>query len=320
CVGCLHAWRWAAPPKISETCITGWQRSRDGGPEALSSFSTSTRSSTCCRGRRWKQHGCKDRSRRYPGHGSAAWRGANPGGHHQVTGLHDIDEYIQAQLLLAALNITTHILKIGGTFVAKIFRGKDVTLLYSQLNIFFSKVTCAKPRSSRHSSIEAFAVCQGYRPPEGYLPNMSNPLLDHKYDAEFNQLAGPNRIIVPFLACGDLSGFDADRSYPLQLVPGKQYEYLPPVQPPIAPPYEEACRLKKRSLLTREGRHSPDDSVQCDGPKIHWQSSIDDNPAEEEETKAARAWPQGLDLPAPGCREDVQPDCPAVGQLCLNDN
>ena len=32
------------------------------------------------------------------------------------------DEYIQAQLLLAALNITTHVLARGGTFVAKIFR------------------------------------------------------------------------------------------------------------------------------------------------------------------------------------------------------
>ncbi len=37
-------------------------------------------------------------------------------------GLHDIDEYVQSQLLLAALNITTHVLKPGGTFVAKIFR------------------------------------------------------------------------------------------------------------------------------------------------------------------------------------------------------
>jgi tRNA (cytidine32/guanosine34-2'-O)-methyltransferase len=70
-----------------------------------------------------------------------------------VTGLHDMDEYIQAQLLLAALNITTHLLRKGGTFVAKIFRGKDVTLLYAQLRVFFAKVTCAKPRSSRNSSI-----------------------------------------------------------------------------------------------------------------------------------------------------------------------
>uniref|UniRef100_A0A8C7S8D2 Putative tRNA (cytidine(32)/guanosine(34)-2'-O)-methyltransferase n=1 Tax=Oncorhynchus mykiss TaxID=8022 RepID=A0A8C7S8D2_ONCMY len=133
-----------------------------------------------------------------------------------VTGLHDVDEYIQAQLLLAALNITTHVLKPGGTFVAKIFRGKDVTLLYSQLKIFFSSVTCAKPRSSRNSSIEAFVMCQNYSPPVGYVPNMSNPLLDHSYDVDFNQLEGPNRIIVPFLACGDLSAFDSDRTYPLQ--------------------------------------------------------------------------------------------------------
>lgn len=169
-----------------------------------------------------------------------------------VTGLHDVDEYIQAQLLLAALNITTHVLKPGGTFVAKIFRGKDVTLLYSQLKIFFSGVTCAKPRSSRNSSIEAFVVCQNYRPPDGYVPNMSNPLLDHSYDVDFNQLEGPNRTIVPFLACGDLSAFDSDRTYPLQLDAGKQYQYTPPTQPPIRPPYQEACHLKKNNLLSRE--------------------------------------------------------------------
>ncbi|XP_041089623.1 putative tRNA (cytidine(32)/guanosine(34)-2'-O)-methyltransferase [Polyodon spathula] len=169
-----------------------------------------------------------------------------------VTGLHDVDEYIQAQLLLAALNITTHVLKPGGTFVAKIFRGKDVTLLYSQLKIFFSGVTCAKPRSSRNSSIEAFVVCQGYTPPEGYIPNMSNPLLDHCYDVDFNQLEGPNRVIVPFLACGDLSAYDSDRTYPLQLDPNKEYQYLPPTQPPIQPPYQKACLLRKHNLLAKE--------------------------------------------------------------------
>ncbi|XP_044050036.1 putative tRNA (cytidine(32)/guanosine(34)-2'-O)-methyltransferase isoform X4 [Siniperca chuatsi] len=151
-----------------------------------------------------------------------------------VTGLHDVDEYIQAQLLLA------------------IFRGKDVTLLYSQLKIFFSGVTCAKPRSSRNSSIEAFVVCQNYSPPEGYVPNMSNPLLDHSYDVDFNQLEGPNRVIVPFLACGDLSAFDSDRTYPLQLDAGKPYQYTPPTQPPIRPPYQQACHLRKNNLLSRE--------------------------------------------------------------------
>ena len=39
----------------------------------------------------------------------------------------------------------------------QIFRGKDVSLLYSQLKIFFPMVTVAKPRSSRNSSIGWFS-------------------------------------------------------------------------------------------------------------------------------------------------------------------
>ena len=135
---------------------------------------------------------------------------------HNILGLHDIDEYIQAQLLLAALNITTHILKPNGTFVAKIFRGKDITLLFAQLRLFFDEVTVAKPRSSRNSSIESFVVCQGYSQPPGYIPTMVNPLLDHTY-TDFDSLEGPNRYIVPFLACGDLSAYDADKTYPLKV-------------------------------------------------------------------------------------------------------
>uniref|UniRef100_A0A8C5KJH7 Putative tRNA (cytidine(32)/guanosine(34)-2'-O)-methyltransferase n=1 Tax=Jaculus jaculus TaxID=51337 RepID=A0A8C5KJH7_JACJA len=172
-----------------------------------------------------------------------------------VTGLHDVDEYLQAQLLLAALNIATNILKPGGCFVAKIFRGRDVTLLYSQLRVFFSSVLCAKPKSSRNSSIEAFAVCQGYDPPEGFVPDLTRPLLDHSYDSDFNQLDGPTRIIVPFVTCGDLSAYDSDRSYPLDLEDGSEYKYTPPTQPPISPPYQEACRLKKKGWLAKELHH-----------------------------------------------------------------
>lgn len=60
---------------------------------------------------------------------------------HAVTGLHDVDEYVQGQLILAALAIVTAVLTPGGTFVAKVFRGRDVALLYSQLKIFFPDVT-----------------------------------------------------------------------------------------------------------------------------------------------------------------------------------
>ncbi|CAG8788829.1 14094_t:CDS:2 [Racocetra persica] len=159
-----------------------------------------------------------------------------------VTGLHDMDEYIQAQLLLSALNITTNILKPGGTFVAKIFRGKDVTLLYAQLKIFFPTVTCSKPRSSRNSSIEAFVVCQNYTPPKDYKPTMIDPLLDLSYG---NELLGPNRVIVPFIACGDLSGFDSDMTYPLEK------ESLDPLQPPISAPYRTAINLKQNNFFNK---------------------------------------------------------------------
>eukprot|EP00116_Pleurobrachia_bachei_P007211 sb/3467473/ len=161
-----------------------------------------------------------------------------------VTGLHDIDEFIQAQLLLAALNITTHVLKPGGTFVAKIFRGKDVVLLYNQLRLFFKDVQCCKPRSSRNSSIEAFVVCREYSPPEGYEPTMVNPMLQLDYNFDFDSLDGVNRFIVPYVACGDLSAYDSDKSYSLKegAIP---YVYHPPVQSPINPPYKAACEMKR---------------------------------------------------------------------------
>ena len=82
-----------------------------------------------------------------------------------VTGLHDLDIYIQSQLLYAALNLAIGVLRPGGKFVAKIFRGRDVDLIYAQLRAVFEKVSVAKPRSSRASSLEAFIVCEGFKPP-----------------------------------------------------------------------------------------------------------------------------------------------------------
>ncbi|KAJ2065678.1 tRNA (uridine-2'-O-)-methyltransferase trm7 [Coemansia sp. S146] len=164
-----------------------------------------------------------------------------------VTGLHDLDEYIQAQLILAALNITTHVLRTGGTFVAKIFRGKDVTLLYAQLKIFFRAVHVAKPRSSRNSSIEAFIVCMDYNPPADYVPNMANPLMDVPYDAS-NTIVGSNRVIVPFVACGDLRGFDADMTYSLDNNEDEPYCPRDPAQSPISPPYKKALELKRSNF------------------------------------------------------------------------
>ena len=91
-----------------------------------------------------------------------------------VTGLHDFDIYVQAQLLYSALCLAMQVLRPGGKFVAKIFRGKDVDLIYAQLKLVFESVHVAKPRSSRASSIEAFVVCEGYKPVKGWTPEAAN--------------------------------------------------------------------------------------------------------------------------------------------------
>lgn len=177
-----------------------------------------------------------------------------------VTGLHDLDEYVQAQLVLSALQLTTCILKPGGAFVAKIFRGRDIDLLYSQLSYLFEKVICAKPRSSRGTSLEAFIVCLGYKPRQGW-----NPVLDiNKSTEEFFEGANigkagnlehfdlpdpEERKIAKFVACGDLNDVDSDATYTLDNDMTKPA--LNPVQMPTAPPYKKALEMKRRGELVR---------------------------------------------------------------------
>jgi tRNA (cytidine32/guanosine34-2'-O)-methyltransferase len=186
-----------------------------------------------------------------------------------VTGLHDLDIYVQSQLLFAALNLALCVLKPGGKFVAKIFRGRNVDVLYAQLKIFFEKVIVAKPRSSRASSVEAFIVCINFQPPAGFRASLEEPLgvggrleemLKEKgdvdmqdstikdegvvemevYDETTEDTERSTRWVAPFIACGDLSAFDSDASYQLP----EDYVSLDPVQPPIAPPYKRAIEMR----------------------------------------------------------------------------
>lgn len=168
-----------------------------------------------------------------------------------VTGLHDLDEYVQQQLIMSALQLTVCVLKRGGTFVAKIFRGRDIDVIYAQLGYLFEHVTCAKPRSSRGSSLEAFIVCQGYNPPIDWQPRLDA----NTSVAEFFQdlYAAPNdsaqepRQIAPFMACGSLDSFDSDATYHVH----RSQASLDPVQQPTNPPYKQALQLKRSGHLNR---------------------------------------------------------------------
>lgn len=80
-----------------------------------------------------------------------------------VTGFHEIDQYMQAQLLQAALVITQSMLREGGTFVAKFFKGADLSYLDVMMKQLFQDVYVVKPQSSRASSAEAFVVGLNYK-------------------------------------------------------------------------------------------------------------------------------------------------------------
>lgn len=181
-----------------------------------------------------------------------------------VTGIHELDEYVQHQLLLAALNITTFVLRPGGTYVAKMFRGPNTPFLCAKSEIFFKNVTIVKPKSSRNTSMEAFILCQDYCPPPGFVPTMIDPVSVAEYFPQnlSNRASGAdgsggggsgtvgvgssggtnvNARIVPFLACGDLDAFDSDMCYDRDAGAAT----LPPVQPPTTAPYLEALSSKR---------------------------------------------------------------------------
>ncbi|AGO13901.1 AaceriAGR036Wp [[Ashbya] aceris (nom. inval.)] len=174
-----------------------------------------------------------------------------------VTGLHDLDEYVQQQLILSALQLTTCLLAPGGCFVAKIFRGRDIDMLYSQLGFLFDTVTCAKPRSSRGTSLESFIVCQGYNPPQGWVPNLdTNASVEEFFEGctigrlslsdQLPPYREEARDVAQFISCGGLDSFDSDATY--HDLP-KSATALDPVQSPTNPPYRRALELRRSGKL-----------------------------------------------------------------------
>lgn len=64
-----------------------------------------------------------------------------------------------------------------------------------------------------------------------------------------------------------------------QLDSSKEYQYLPPTQPPIRPPYQQACQLRKNNLLAKEDSPS--------GPLDDAISALDLNTSPDTNTAAS---------------------------------
>ncbi|KAM0680536.1 hypothetical protein GINT2_001224 [Glugoides intestinalis] len=78
-----------------------------------------------------------------------------------VTGFRDLDEFLQTDLLTAALSLCLQISKPNSSFVAKIFKGEFTDYVVKHFMKFFKVVELEKPKSSRKDSAEWFIVCKG---------------------------------------------------------------------------------------------------------------------------------------------------------------
>jgi tRNA (cytidine32/guanosine34-2'-O)-methyltransferase len=133
-----------------------------------------------------------------------------------VTGLHDMDEYMQAELLLAALRISLEVGQCGSSFVGKCFRGCLTPYLVAHFRKFYGAVMLLKPRSSRSVSAECFIYGTGMR------DSVCNPSkLDTSNEYED----------VPLVLCGH--GLDPDMEYEIREEP------LVASHKPIPPAHEE---------------------------------------------------------------------------------
>lgn len=177
-----------------------------------------------------------------------------------VTGFNEFDVYIQFQLILTALNTSIRLLKEGGNFVTKIFKGKYTDIIIQILLTCFQKVVITKPKACRNASFESFLYCEGFKINHPEINKLRNEELkeddilileklrilpdnneeeeedeeDDEDDKEENEFSY-EKYGVKFIQVGN-DEFDSDKTYDFQSTNYK--EVLNPVQMPINPPYK----------------------------------------------------------------------------------
>ena len=169
-----------------------------------------------------------------------------------LTGFNEFDVYVQSQLVLTALNISIRMLKEGGNFVTKFYKGKYTDKIMKIFLTCFNKITISKPKACRNASFESFIVCEGFKLDHPDIKKLNESplgqedmivlnnikLLDDNKKEEKNNLLGKfnyEKYGIKTVQVG-LEEFDSDKSYDLQST--NYNKILNPVQMPINPPYK----------------------------------------------------------------------------------
>ena len=120
--------------------------------------------------------------------------------------------------------------------------------------MLLEKVSLAKPRSSRNSSIEAFVIGEHFNPDKiksvEHFKNMKSESIQSIEGMVYGLDNIPNfnefHHAVNFVSCGDLSGYDSNKNYPLEKDKEGKEKYTAPIQPPINPDYKDSIESKKK--------------------------------------------------------------------------
>ncbi|EDV92938.1 putative tRNA (cytidine(32)/guanosine(34)-2'-O)-methyltransferase 2 [Drosophila grimshawi] len=229
-----------------------------------------------------------------------------------VTGSHDWDAYMQAQLLLSALSIATYILEEGGSFMGKVYRAANTSKVYLQLQRFFKDVCVFKPSASRNSSIEAFVVARQFSLPAGHVPcNLITEWYNIPEEALKNTTGkqGEDVVCLPFVA--HTCEYDADLSYDLD----DDYKYQEAVQKPLTAAYQEVIEktkhvsLKYDSFIVRHDEEQPESYVlEQKGSSCYKQTPPADKTEEQSETSHDEKAPP-IDALAQGARSHESEQC-----------
>lgn len=79
-----------------------------------------------------------------------------------ITGFTEFDLHIQEQLVYSALNFALKSLANNGSFITKLYKGKNTNKILNVLGLFFNKITISKPKACRNASFEAFLICEKF--------------------------------------------------------------------------------------------------------------------------------------------------------------
>ena len=177
-----------------------------------------------------------------------------------ITGFNEFDVYVQSQLVLTALNTSIRMLKEGGNFITKFYKGKYSDKIMKIFLMCFNKVTISKPKACRNASFESFIVCKGFNLKHPDIKKLNeSPLGEEdmiilnniKFIEENGNKKDINNISEEFnyekygiktVQVG-LEEFDSDKSYNFQST--NYNKVLNPVQMPINPPYKSYIKIFK---------------------------------------------------------------------------